>query len=222
MDKEKQNQEIIIFLLFVLLIVAVGFIFLRNSFLSSEINKVEKRSEEALAKISDNKVINPIDRPSDPFRGNEQADNKFYIYSSFSCSHCADFSLELKKLLEKHSNKVKIIWKDAVSNNDFVGEKAALAARCAQQQGRFWEYHDLLFANQSKLTDQDLIEYAKTLNLNESGFISCFSLKKTAGIILDSQNEALAVGVDGTPYIFVNGQRLSGAYKYEQLKELLK
>mgnify|MGYP001461290968 CR=1 FL=1 len=222
MEKEKQNQELIILLLFVLLFVTVGFLFLRNSFLSGEISKVEKRSEEALARISDNSVIEPVDKLSDPFRGNEQAENKFYVYSSFSCSHCSSYSLEIKKLLEKNGDKVKVIWKDAVSNDDFIGEKAALAARCAQQQGKFWEYHDLLFANQNKLTDQDLIDHAKTIGLNEIDFKSCVSLKKTATIIQASQNEAVAVGVDGTPYTVVNGQRLSGVYLYEQLKELLK
>lgn len=222
MENEKQKQEIIIFLLLVLMVVAVGFIFLRNSFLSGEISKVEKRSEEALASLNNTKNIEPIDKVSDPVKGNEQAVNKIYVYSSFSCTHCADFNIQLNKLLEKEVDKVKIIWKDAISANDLVGEKAAIAARCAQQQNKFWEYHDVLFANQSKLSDQDLLLYAKAVGLNETDFNSCITLKKTVNLIQVAQNEAIAVGVDGTPYIVINGQRLSGVYQYEQLKELVK
>ena len=222
MENEEQKKELIVFVLLVLMVLAVGFLVLRNSFLKGEIAKVDKNAEQALESLNNSKNIDPIDKVTDPYRGNDGANNKFYVYSSYSCSHCADFEVELKKLLNENKDKIKIIWKDAISTNDVLGEKAALAARCAQQQNKFWEYHDLLFANQDKLSDEDLLSYAKSLGLNEVEFNSCVTLKKTANLVQASQNEAVAVGVDGTPFTVINGQRLSGVYAYDQLKELIK
>jgi protein-disulfide isomerase len=221
MDKQEKNKEYVILLLFVFLLIAVVFLVLRSSFLTNQISLVKQRSEQANSKVQDNQYISPIEMATDPVKGNPEAKNKLFIYSSFSCLHCASFRLEINKLLEKKPNDFKIIWKDAISISDDKGKSSAVAARCAQAQGKFWEYHDLLFSNPDKFTAVDFIGYAQQLNLDVSSFGACLESREILSLIQSGQNEAIAVGVDGTPFTVFNDQRLSGFYSYQDLIELL-
>lgn len=221
MDKQEKNKEYVILLLFVCLLVAVIFLILRSSFLTNQISLIKQRSEQANSKTQDNQYISPIEMATDPVKGNLNAKNKLFVYSSFSCLHCASYRLEINKLLEKKPKDFKIIWKDAVSVNDDKGKRSAIAARCAQAQGKFWEYHDLLFTNLDKFTTMDFIGYAQQLGLDVSAFGACLESQETLSLIQSGQNEAIAVGVDGTPFTVFNNQRLSGFYSYQDLIELL-
>jgi len=92
---------------------------------------------------------------------------------------------------------------------------AALASEAARKQGKFWEFHDKLFANQSNLTLNDMKQYAKELNLDMAQFekdLVNLDLKKRVN---DDMAEARALGVTGTPGFFVNGKFLSGAKPFE-------
>ncbi len=94
-------------------------------------------------------------------------------------------------------------------------QKAAEASECADDQGKFWEYHDLLFANQGALDVDSLKGYAKQLGLDTSTFNSCLDEgKQTAEVEKDSQ-DAQAAGASGTPAFFINGQLVSGAIPFE-------
>jgi protein-disulfide isomerase len=88
---------------------------------------------------------------------------------------------------------------------------AAEACRCAGEQGKLWEYHDLLFANGQKLNRDGLLEHARTLKLDEQQFSSCLSSGKYAAKIEEDRQRGLDAGVDGTPGFFINGRFLSGA-----------
>jgi len=88
---------------------------------------------------------------------------------------------------------------------------AAEASRCAGDQGRFWEYHDLLFANFGKLDKAALLEHARSLKLDEARFESCLSSGKYKAEVERDAREGTAAGVNGTPAFFVNGVFLNGA-----------
>jgi protein-disulfide isomerase len=98
---------------------------------------------------------------------------------------------------------------------------AAEAANCANEQGKFWEYHDKLFANQKALADGDLKMYASDLGLDEAAFSTCYDSGKYRADVKKDQAEGAAVGVSGTPAFFVNGRFLSGAQPFEAFKKII-
>lgn len=98
---------------------------------------------------------------------------------------------------------------------------AAEAAQCAHEQGKFWEYHDKIFANQSALTDDDFKKYAGELSLNAEAFATCYGSGKFKADIQKDASEGQQVGVTGTPAFFVNGRFVSGAQPFEAFKVLI-
>jgi protein-disulfide isomerase len=92
---------------------------------------------------------------------------------------------------------------------------AALASMAAHEQGKFWEYHDKLFANQQKLAKDNLLQYARELKLDMNKFQAAVDTSKFKAAVDADSNEAQGLGVTGTPAFFVNGHFLSGAQPYE-------
>jgi len=98
---------------------------------------------------------------------------------------------------------------------------AAEAAQCANEQGKFWEYHDKVFANQRAISDDDLKKYATELGLNVETFSACYSSGKFRADVEKDAAEGAKVGVKGTPAFFVNGRFLSGAQPFEAFKTII-
>jgi len=98
---------------------------------------------------------------------------------------------------------------------------AAEAAQCANEQQRFWDYHDKLFANQRKLTDEDLKKYATELGLDMDAFTACLSSGKYRAAIQREASDAKRFGVTGTPAFFINGRFLSGAQPFDAFKKII-
>ena len=105
-------------------------------------------------------------------------------------------------------------------------QETAEAARCAGDQGQYWEMHDLLFENQSDWSQESditdtLVSYAGELGLNESQFSSCLESGKFTQAVKDDQALGQSVGIQGTPSFFINGQKIVGAAPYSSFKALI-
>ena len=100
-------------------------------------------------------------------------------------------------------------------------QPASEAALCARAQGKFWEYHDKLFANQQALGKDQLKQYAKDVGLDSSAFDACFDGGKYRDEVLQTVKEGGDLGVTGTPAFFVNGRFLSGAQPFEAFKNII-
>jgi protein-disulfide isomerase len=98
---------------------------------------------------------------------------------------------------------------------------AALASMAAYEQGRFWEYHDKLFANQQKLQRQFLLQYAKELGLDLKQFETALDSGKHKATVAGDTAEAKSLGATGTPAFFVNGRFLSGAKPFEEFARVI-
>ncbi len=98
---------------------------------------------------------------------------------------------------------------------------AAEASACAHDQGAFWDYHDKLFANQRKLSDADLKQYAADLGLDAAEFDSCLSSGKHRGDVQKEMASGKTLGVTGTPAFFINGRFLSGAQPFTAFKKII-
>jgi len=98
---------------------------------------------------------------------------------------------------------------------------AAEAAQCANAQGKFWEYHDALFANQRALSDEDLAKYAGDIGLDVEAFKACYSSGKFKNDVQQDAREGGKIGVTGTPAFFINGRFLSGAQPFDAFKTII-
>jgi len=113
------------------------------------------------------------------------------------------------------------VFRDFPLNIHNNAQAAAEAANCATAQGKFWEYHDKLFANQQALGADQLKQYAKDLGLDEKAFNACFDGGTYRKDIQDDQKDGTALGVSGTPAFFINGRFISGAQPFEQFASII-
>jgi protein-disulfide isomerase len=116
---------------------------------------------------------------------------------------------------------VKVVWKNLPLSFHKDAMPAALAAMAAHDQGKYWEFHDKLFANQKALQREDFLRYAKELNLDVAKFTAAYDSSKHKAHIEADAAEAAKLGVTGTPAFFVNGRFLSGAKPFAAFAELI-
>lgn len=133
-------------------------------------------------------------------------------FSDFQRPFCQRAQAALNEVLGKYEGRVKLAFRDfPLPQIHAQAQMAAEASRCAGDQGRFWEFHDLLFAKPGKLDKTALLEHARSLKLHEARFESCLSGGTYKAEVEKDAREGGAAGVTGTPAFFVNGIFLSGA-----------
>jgi protein-disulfide isomerase len=128
----------------------------------------------------------------------------------------------MNDLLSKYNGRVKLAFRDfPLREIHPQAQIAAEAARCACDQGKFWEFHDALFADQSKLDEAALIAQARVLGLNERSFQSCLTSGKFKAKIEADLQDGSRVGVSGTPGFFINGVFLNGAQPQAEFERII-
>jgi protein-disulfide isomerase len=153
---------------------------------------------------------------TDPVVGNSAAKVTIVEFSDFQCPFCLRAAPTLKQLRQTYGDKVRIVWKDfPLTQIHPQAFKAAEAGHCAAEQGKFWEYHDKLFASQQALQPEFLKQYAKDMSLDTARFDACLDSSKFAERVRDSVASGAQLGVSSTPTLYVNGRRLEGAQPYE-------
>lgn len=113
------------------------------------------------------------------------------------------------------------MFRDFPLQNHAQALPAAAAAQCANEQGKFWEYHDTLFANQRALGDDALKQYAVDLELDTEAFNACVESGKYRAEIQTDMRQGQSIGVTGTPAFFINGRFLNGAQPVEAFKAII-
>jgi len=126
----------------------------------------------------------------------------------------------LAQLEKEYGGKVRMTWKNYPLPFHNNAEPAAEAAMAANAQGKFWQMHDKLFQNQTALDGSALEKYAGELGLNVAKFKADVEAKKFKAAIESETKEGQAVGVNGTPAVFINGRKISGAYPFETFKKI--
>lgn len=159
---------------------------------------------------------------ADNVRGNFNAPITLVEFSDFECPYCAKIYPTLKKILADYPDKVRLVYKYFPLSFHPNAQKASEAAACAGEQGKFWEYHDELFDNQSAGFSLDKFKiWAENLGLNAVQFSKCLDSGKYASQVQAEEAEGQSKGVSGTPATFVNGQLVSGALPYESFKSII-
>ncbi len=162
-----------------------------------------------------------VSADDDPSIGSENASVTIVEFSDFQCPFCARAVPTVKQILKEYDGKVKIVYRDFPLGFHENAQKAAEASECADEQGKFWEYHDLLFENQGNLDAVSLKKYAKDLKLNTSEFDACLDSGKYAAEVQKDASDGQSYGVSGTPAFFINGRLVSGAQPFENFKKII-
>lgn len=171
---------------------------------------------------TDEAMVVPTITSHDPILGATDAPVTMIVFSDFACPYCKVLSSQLTAITQQNTN-VKLVWKDfPITTIHPESGNAHIAAQCAAAQGKFWEYHDLLFGTQNNFDRAGLQERAKQLNLNPLEFTRCLDSTRPIEDISADILEGQSLNIDGTPYLFVNDQRVSGLVSSNELEQLIK
>ncbi|MCK4670323.1 MAG: DsbA family protein [Nanoarchaeota archaeon] len=168
--------------------------------------------------------LTPPSIDDDPMLGETDAPVTIIEFSEYQCPFCGKYIREtFPKIKEEYidTGKVRYVFRDFPLGFHEYAQKAAEAAECADDQGNFWEYHDLLFEHQAELNIDKFKEFAKELELDTEQFNECLDTSKYADEVAKDIQAATEFGVGGTPAFFVNGYSLSGAMPFKAFKELI-
>ena len=132
-------------------------------------------------------------------------------FGDFECPFTRRAEATLKQVRAKYGNKLRLVYFDFTQYEHKHAFQAAMAARCAGEQGKFWEFHDALFADQSKLAPVDLKATAAGLKLDMTKFNSCFAQSKYGDDLARDVGEGRNLRIEGTPTFYINGRILFGA-----------
>jgi protein-disulfide isomerase len=141
-------------------------------------------------------------------------------YSDFQCPYCKIFNDNTYgRLRQQYGNQVRFVFRDfPLDSIHPQARPAAEAAQCAHEQGKFWEYHDIIFANQQALQPSDLKRYARQLDLDGAQFDDCVDTRKYQASVEADLQDGFRRSVTGTPTFFINGQVLVGAQPFEEFE----
>ena len=156
-----------------------------------------------------------------PAMGPKGAPIEMIEFSDFQCPFCFRVQPTLEKVLSTYGDKVRFVYRNYPLPSHPNARPAAEAAQCANEQGKFWPYHDRLFGDPRKLSDADLKQAAVDLGLDAAKFNACVDSHKYKARVDADMQAGDAAGVNGTPAFFINGRQISGAQPYEVFKQLI-
>jgi protein-disulfide isomerase len=156
-----------------------------------------------------------------PSKGPSDAPIVMVEFSDFQCPFCQRAEPTVEQVLKTYGNKIRFVYRHYPLPNHPDARPAAEAAVCAEQQGRFWQYHEQLFAHSNRLSSGDLKAHAAAAGLDEKKFAECVDGHQTKSRVDADVKDAEAAGVSGTPAFFINGRMLDGAQPFETFKLLI-
>ena len=162
--------------------------------------------------------VYPQINQGDPVKGAPDAKVIIYEYSDFLCSACKDRQADLAALAKYFGDKISFVFKGVPVTDHPESQNAMLAAYCAAEQNRFWEYKDLLFNNQALLNELMYRELATQLGLNLDQFNQCYSQKKYQSLITNNLADALSLQINSTPTLYINRQKIEGFFDFTSIK----
>lgn len=149
--------------------------------------------------------------------GNPDATAYLVEFSDFQCPGCAAFAPVVSQIVEKHKDKLLFAYRHFPLDQHTFAMKAAIAAEAAARQGKFWEMADLLFANQTKLSDERILQFAQSLQLDQSQFVQSLNDAAIKQKVEADRNYGIRIGINSTPTFFLNGNKLN-LINFEDLK----
>ncbi len=185
-----------------------------------EISKLMDASPKAhRPKLLEDPVPIPVD--GSPVRGPGEARITLVEFSDFECPYCSVAMKEVNSIMAAYPKDVKLIYKQFPLSMHPHAPLAAAASLAANEQGKFWQMHDVLFANFRKLSRENILSWAKDMGLNMDKFKADVDSVKYQAVIHKDVADGEKVGVYGTPAFFINGKHYNGPVSLESLKPIL-
>lgn len=208
------------------------------SLINKEVSDIKKEVLEikkilkAILERKKSKIVE-VNVDDDPFLGTPTAPVTLVEFSDYQCQYCSSFVKSVLPVLKKeyiNTGKLKYVFRDLPLDMHKEAQKAAEAGQCAHEQGKYWEMHDTMFANQQKLDVESLRGYAAKIGLDMNTFNLCLDNGKYATEINKDTKDAGQIGVNGTPTFIIGktnpngiirGQVVMGAIPYAVFKSLI-
>lgn len=219
---ENKRNILFIGLGIIIALVAVGII---NGIKGGKASVKDAVKSEARTKTGTETPSISID--DDTVKGSESAPVTIIEFSDYECPFCARFYSETSSKIDEEyvkTGKVKYVYRDFPLSFHPHARKAAEASECADEQGKFWEYHDMLFENQNEWAKSGTSvfkEYAGRLGLDQGAFDACLDSGQMAEEVKKDIADGVAYGVTGTPAFFINGEMISGAQPFEVFRKVI-
>jgi protein-disulfide isomerase len=156
-----------------------------------------------------------------PAKGPASAPIELIEFSDFQCPFCSAAFPTVQRVLSTYGDQIRFVYRHYPQPNHPNARPAAEAAECAAEQGQFWPYHDRLFGDQTRLSNDALKVSAAQLGLDPAKFNACFDSRRYKGEVDKDIREANQAGSSGTPTFFINGRMLSGAQPFEAFKRVI-
>jgi protein-disulfide isomerase len=157
----------------------------------------------------------------DPARGPAKAPVTIVEFSDFQCPYCSRAETVVDEVFKKYPDQVRLVFRDYPLSFHANASTAAQGGECAEEQGKFWEMHRAMFANQQKLAAADLVETAGTIGLNKDKFKQCLDSEKYKAEVEKDFEDGQKYGVSGTPTFFINGIPMVGAKGVDAFAEII-
>jgi protein-disulfide isomerase len=157
-----------------------------------------------------------------PLRGPAEAPVTLVEFSDFQCPFCKQSQATLTQLLKQYPGKLKLVYRDFPLDQIHPQARAAAeAARCANDQGKFWEYHDILFAQSPQASPEALRRYAEQSGLDAASFDRCLTSGLHRSAVQRDVDDGTRLGITGTPAFFINGRPVLGAQQIEAFTRVI-
>jgi protein-disulfide isomerase len=160
--------------------------------------------------VDDDPSIGPVDAPI-----------TIVEFSDFQCPYCQKSVGVLKELRRIYGEKIRVVYRDYPGPNHPYAQQAAEAAQCAREQGKFWEYHDILFDRQTPGKGWDFPALAKELGLKQDAFVACITTRRYREEVTNDLRDGFKLGMTSTPTFFINGRPLVGAQPVAAFQTLI-
>ena len=192
--------------------------------------EIEQAREKYADSLRDKTAVSILLQPPvvhvnyDPARVQGAAEAAITIveFADYQCPFCSRVQPVLRDVLAKYKGKVKLAYLDfPLAAIHAHAEGAAEASRCALAQGKYWEMHDAMFADQSKLDEASLVKTAAGLGMDQNAFGSCLNSGKYKGLVQKDVQAGSEAGVNATPTFFVNGELLGGVQSGTDLEKII-
>jgi protein-disulfide isomerase/uncharacterized membrane protein len=156
-----------------------------------------------------------------PHRGGDPqtAPLRLVIFSDFGCEYCAHTSQSIAAAMQRYGNEISLTFHYLPLEIHYRSQDAAIAAECAAEQNKFWPFHDALMSHGGALRGINFLELASELGLDKNRFRQCLSNDAASGVVNESVRQANLLGIDATPAVFLNGQRIGGDLSEAALME---
>jgi protein-disulfide isomerase len=165
-----------------------------------------------------------VDDDGDPSIGSKDAKVTIIEFSDFQCPFCERFFSQTYPQIKSayiDTGKVRFVYRDFPLSFHAMAQKSAEAGECANEQGKFWEYHDKIFQNQQSLSIDNLKSWAKQLGLDTTKFNTCLDTDKYKTEVQNDLSDGISLGVSGTPAFFINGKPLIGAQPFAAFQQII-